>query len=778
MTKKEEHHLPAAGIINREDVLGPNQWMTSKNGEYRMGLREGQLVIEHVPTNTRVNSFGDPNHYATTVRFEDEVGDDTRQRLELQDADGKTIPSQLLDDRSGQQGGAWTPDWQDPNNEKKGAQQYVLTDNGELIALKVPVDPASWDGKRPPNATVLWYQELPNVADKRAYDDDMRAFTGHKAQIPAEANLKDFPLQFRIPPGLGSPGFQTAVKVMNAQLSSLADQLGKGKPEKPSLLISPEKGVDNNEHDNNLAENFYETLTGSGATQDAADSGNFKLNILAAFWKADDVHFEQRVGQLTRWNLATYQNMYNKIQETHETVAETLRVRQAGPQAPAPVFIPPGTQPPSEQQVSETLVYPPMARAVKYCVDQVVEYTRLIEGLPPDLRPPAETQNPPVPPGQQNPPQGQQNPQGGGQQNPPQGQGQQNPGSGSGSGNGQSGNGGGNGGSADSQNPPEAPTGQPLNTTPESTHEDFGSTYDDLLGTPTDAKGAVDSTQPTQGSGTGDTASSPDIDALLNAAMQNRSGTGTGTSTTAPTANATPAASTGNNMADLMGPMAMMSALAQANQSHSQVGDERGREERDAREERERARERNRAAQAANAASGAQAAPPGVAAPTYAGTPPPITTPGAMVDYKFPDGSTVQVSSTIADALQKQQQNTALDAVAAYSGTPGESTPNHPWATVNDVAQLKTGDVVQWEKHSALIINNENGLHILDRGQLIPLDLNSPPLTEKYGNFSGYFHPTGNDVGSDADRGTAAAGPPTVSTPQQAGPPPVAPPEI
>ncbi|MEV6139359.1 hypothetical protein AB0L63_25570 [Nocardia sp. NPDC051990] len=54
-----------------------------------------------------------------------------------------------------------------------------------------------------------------------------------------------------------------------------------------------------------------------------------------------------------------------------------------------------------------------------------------------------------------------------------------------------------------------------------------------------------------------------------------------------------------------------------------------------------------------------------------------------------------------------------------------------PWATVNDVAQLKTGDVVQWEKHSALIINNQNGLHILDGGQLILLDPNSPPLTEK-----------------------------------------------
>ncbi|MEV4130378.1 hypothetical protein [Nocardia sp. NPDC049707] len=224
--------------------------------------------------------------------------------------------------------------------------------------------------------------------------------------------------------------------------------------------------------------------------------------------------------------------------------------------------------------------------------------------------------------------------------------------------------------------------------------------------------------------------------------------------------------------------MAMMSALAQSNQFRSQPGDDRGHDERDSREERERSRERNRATQATNTEPAAQAATPGVTAPGYAGSPPPITTPGAMVDYKLPDDSTVQVSSTVADALQKQQQNTAIDAVAAYSGTPGESTPNHPWATVNDVAQLKTGDVVQWEKHSALIINNQNGLHILDGGQLILLDPNSPPLTEKYGNFSGYFHPAGIDVGSNADRGTAVASPPTVSTPRQAGPPPVIPRQI
>ncbi|WP_280305235.1 hypothetical protein, partial [Nocardia abscessus] len=156
--------------------------------------------------------------------------------------------------------------------------------------------------------------------------------------------------------------------------------------------------------------------------------------------------------------------------------------------------------------------------------------------------------------------------------------------------------------------------------------------------------------------------------------------------------------------------------------------------------------------------------------------PPAVTTPGGMVDYKI-GNSTVQVSQPVAEALQRQTQNTATNAVAAYDGTAGASTADHPWATVNDVAQLKTGDVVQWEKHSALIVKNENGLNILDNGQLIPLDPNNPPLTEKYGSFTGYAHPTGLDVGSNtADPGALAPPPPTVSTAQPCGPPPVGPP--
>ncbi|WP_220136182.1 hypothetical protein, partial [Nocardia gipuzkoensis] len=162
------------------------------------------------------------------------------------------------------------------------------------------------------------------------------------------------------------------------------------------------------------------------------------------------------------------------------------------------------------------------------------------------------------------------------------------------------------------------------------------------------------------------------------------------------------------------------------NQGNRQPDDDRAYEravaERDRERREERERDRNRNPQATTATQAVQqTSPPGVTAPTYAGAPPAVTTPGGMVDYKI-GNATVQVSQPVAEALQRQTQNTATNAVAAYEGTAGASTADHPWATVNDIAQLKTGDVVQWEKHSALIVKNENGLNILDNGQLIPLD--------------------------------------------------------
>ncbi|MGY1947130.1 hypothetical protein [Nocardia asiatica] len=335
------------------------------------------------------------------------------------------------------------------------------------------------------------------------------------------------------------------------------------------------------------------------------------------------------------------------------------------------------------------------------------------------------------------------------------------------------------------------PPGQDGITQPASTtNDDWSSTYDDLLGGSTDTDGSLTdpgtgtdpSTQPISATGSTDPSTSSDPFAAIRNALQGN--TGTGTNTGANTGNITPAAANSgdNGMANAMQQMAMMSAMSgMMNQGRQPDEDrlERAYAEREREREREKReeRERNRNAQTTTAQQAVQqTSPPGVTAPTYAGAPPAVTTPGGMVDYKI-GNSTVQVSQPVAEALHRQTQNTATNAVAAYEGTAGASTADHPWATVNDVAQLKTGDVVQWEKHSALIVKNENGLNILDNGQLIPLDPNNPPLTEKYGSFTGYAHPTGLDVGSNTlDPSAMAPPPPTVSAAVPAGPPPVGPP--
>jgi hypothetical protein len=235
--------------------------------------------------------------------------------------------------------------------------------------------------------------------------------------------------------------------------------------------------------------------------------------------------------------------------------------------------------------------------------------------------------------------------------------------------------------------------------------------------------------------------------------------------------------------------MMALSQMGQGNQNRgTQANDDSRIEAKD--REIEKLRNENHAAQAAqttqvaapgDAAATAQATPAGVTAPAGTGTPPPISTPGATVDFPLPDKSTVQVSSTIAEALQNQTTNPAIDAKAAYDGTAGASTSDHPWAAVNDANQMKSGDVLEWDhngsKHYAMVVENANGKFVLDGNALVPFDPNAePPLTEKYGNLTGRFHPTGLD-GAGPDPASAAPPPAAVSQTLPTTPPPVTPPK-
>lgn len=330
------------------------------------------------------------------------------------------------------------------------------------------------------------------------------------------------------------------------------------------------------------------------------------------------------------------------------------------------------------------------------------------------------------------------------------------------------------------------PSTQPSGT---ATNDDWGSTYEDLLGGPTDTDGSLtDPTagaQPISNTGTGDTSSATDPLAAIRSALQggtgSATGTGPGTSTGTNSGNVASTGNSGDNgMAKAMQDMAMMSAMSgMMNQGRQPEDDrlERAYAEREREREKREERERNRNAQTTTAQQAVQqTGPAGVTPPTYAGTPPPITAPGTTPAVQIGD-TTVNASPPVAEALQKQTQNVALDAISAYKGTAGEITAEHPPAVVNGPGELKTGDILQWEKHSALVVKNENGLFVLDNGQLVPLDPNNPPLKEKYGNFAGFIHPTGLDTAAGSAPGIAAPPPPAVAAaPQPAAPPPVSPP--
>ncbi|MEU6188674.1 hypothetical protein [Nocardia sp. NPDC047038] len=317
-----------------------------------------------------------------------------------------------------------------------------------------------------------------------------------------------------------------------------------------------------------------------------------------------------------------------------------------------------------------------------------------------------------------------------------------------------------------------------------STNDDWSSTYDDLLGGSTDTSGTTtdSGTQTVSDNGTTGTSTSSGYPTTSGSSSPyGNSGTGTTGANATPVGTTATPASSDNGMANAMQQMAMMSAMSgMMNQGNRQPGDDRAydrAEERDRQEERDRRRERERNAQAATANQAVQqGTPPGVTAATYAGTPPPITAPGTTPEVQIGD-TKVQASPPVAEALRKQTQNTALDAISAYQGTAGEITAEHPPAVVNGPGELKTGDILQWERHSALIVRNEHGLFVLDEGRLVPLEPNNPPLVEKYGNFAGFIHPTGLDVGSNtADPGATALPQPKVSSAPPAGPPPVGPP--
>ncbi|WP_406269141.1 hypothetical protein OH799_25940 [Nocardia sp. NBC_00881] len=292
------------------------------------------------------------------------------------------------------------------------------------------------------------------------------------------------------------------------------------------------------------------------------------------------------------------------------------------------------------------------------------------------------------------------------------------------------------------------------------TDTDNSDLFSDLLGTETDDRSGLSG--PLGSSGL-------DMTRLLNAITGQSAGSGGGTPTAAP------AATDSGSVLGMMMPMMMvpmMASMTQAMQKRQQDAEYAERER-----ERERREQEAQYQQQQPVSGQPTGATPAVTAPVPAGGAPTIGTTG-MVDAELPNGTTQKVTATTAEALQKAINNpNGSDARAAYAGTLGESTPAHSW-TVVDAADLRTGDVVQWENRTAVAIVTQDGLFFITSGQMVPLDTNNPFEDGQgdYGTFQGFFHPTGVDTSTATTDPTQLTPPamPTRQPPAAAIPPSVA----
>ncbi|WP_040834073.1 hypothetical protein [Nocardia brevicatena] len=322
----------------------------------------------------------------------------------------------------------------------------------------------------------------------------------------------------------------------------------------------------------------------------------------------------------------------------------------------------------------------------------------------------------------------------------------------------------------DQTNPPGTdPTLQPNN--PQPTNTDFGN--------PTGTSGSKDpSGSSTKGADAIEQLLAPIREALTNKSAAGSPGAGPATGATG-----SPGAG-GDLMSSMMLPMMLLPIITQMMDKRKQET-ERDKEERE-REEEERDEETGPGAPGPGATAPAPspapgpapAAEPGVTAPSPESTPPPLTQ-KSMVDMKLPNGTSQRVSSVVAEAVNRELNNpNGSDARAAYQGTAGESSSASPWVAVEnssvapgESSPVKTGDIALWDNRSALVIMTDSGMQTIINGQMVPLDPNNPPDGGQggYGNFRGFFHPTGADI-TDVNQMATVGAPPPVSTAQPSAP--------
>ncbi|WP_157224332.1 hypothetical protein [Nocardia paucivorans] len=776
------------GIMKPGSEIKEGNWLWSPNKEYRMGVQNGHMVIVHNNTGMVVHESKNDTDGAAAdrIKFTDRSREGS-QNLELRD--DKTAlkhwsakPDLEHAGPAGREEGPGGKDqavnWQFKRD--GSPQRFVLTNDGNLVAVKYL--PTDWDGNLDGTKyeQALWYWKKPSEisAAKLKAQKEEYIRGDRPGKSPTEGSkISDYPLEIEAPPG-ASDDLKLGISVANLQLRYLMSQMGSGDYVLPKFLTTDEK-KDQKEYegtvwsgfmDDNLSGDFMKDI-GQNRTSEEYKKAVRTLEKQEIRWDFSDEQLAGLTEKLGRTNHRVYKRMYDRIENLREEIWKSTEEGVQGYYGGSSFttnFTQGGIQDPAE----ETAIFKLIRNAVSYCIDQVNNYAEAARESGRELKdsdphgpgyekpakeepkkkttteeptkketakeptqkkttqstPPVTTQTPPVT-----------------TQTPP----------------------------VTTQTPPVTtaqyvdPNTGTQQQQPTTQNVDFSPTYEDLLDTDTNGTS-------TETADTSDNKSA----GVTPVSQVTPSPTRTDSGTTPTGQPVTPTANTGGGMMD-PNAMAMAPAmLGMANQAANQNQTEPGRNDGG-----DKRREQPGPVGTTPGPNQPTTTPPGpntggpttVVTATNAGTPPPVQMPGQMVDHPLPDKSTVQVSSTVAEALNKVQTNTALDAVNAYHGTVGESTPAHPWMTVAsatepiDGGRLSTGDVVQWDdgqnRHSALLVKKDGGLFFLDNGQLVPFDTESPN-SDKYGKFAGVFHPSGIDAGSSSATAPAELPPPLSSTTQ------------
>ncbi|WP_328392076.1 CHAP domain-containing protein [Nocardia sp. NBC_00416] len=758
-----------------DNKLSDGDWIVSKNGDYKMGLQDGRLVVvdknDHV-----VQQTGDWD--ANEIYFDEDDGwfdDDTRITLENDGDERRELIAHSNDDGAG-------------GNDD--ISQIAITNDGRIIFVRGDSKlKDSWDGKYPGDDKVFKDFKFDGLESVDTIENLRRQTfgLGYNPQDPdklkPDSDTEGFPLEIQKPRATGGAEISTFlagyIDLNNDYLSYLTHQIGTGDINKPSFLKDPK---DDKAKDSGFDQKFTDELAeAAGKSYEAEGVLSARLALLKRRGAAVDKGFGDKLVVIDDFNHMTYKSMYERVLQLNDKIANSLigvnknEENLKNEKGDAIDAADPGIQHAIEEQPLYGYIKEGVDDCAKYVNDYVEEMEKLAKENPefkeiiddgdnhpgndPEKPKPKPDPDPEPDPDPKPTPEPEKTPK-------PQDTGDDTKGDpqfGSGD---------------ETDKGKETGTGDddPKPGDAADVQSDLEKEFSNIVGgSPTDETGGTDESDPLGG-----TDSKDDEKSGLQQIKDYLAGD-TGTNGGAAQPNVQPAVNNGGGD-NGMGSMMAMAALGPM-LSGVMGGDQAGKEDKNDKDDDDddRRDEDQPAPGPGQQPPGVAAAPapgdpgataqPAVAAPDN-GTPPPVNTPGATVDHKLPgaNGPTIKVPQGVADALTRQESNPAISASTAYEGTPGAQTPEKPWSVVDTTPQ--TGDVIVWDNnHSAIVVNNGNGLFYIDNGQMVAIDQNNLDSAQ-YGKFQNFLHPTGLDAAGIAPSEPAPTELPEPKITQSQPPPP------